>query len=111
MKMDTQPFYAQSIRDRYMRVVAILFSLLITGTFLSAFLLHTSSIAYGATMPGGDVTNPTVRGVDLASPAVVRIITTLNAQIAVQVASKTTVTFPQGAGTGYQIQASGTGTF
>ncbi len=111
MKMCTQALFTRSMREWYARVVTIIFSLLITGGFLSVSLFGNSPVVHAATMPGGDVTDATVRGVDLASPAVVRIITSLNAQIAVQVSSKINVTFPQGNGTGYQVQVSGTGTF
>ncbi|HWZ19805.1 MAG TPA: S1C family serine protease [Ktedonobacteraceae bacterium] len=62
--------------------------------------------------PGGNVSDPTVRAVDIAEPAVVRIITMLNGQLIVHFASTINkdVTFPQ-SGSGYQIALSGSGTF
>src|ERR1700687_6009210 len=47
--------------------------------------------------PGGNVSDPTVRAVDIAEPAVVRIITMLNGQLIVHFASTINkdVTFPQ----------------
>ncbi len=62
--------------------------------------------------PGGNVSDPTVRAVDIAEPAVVRIITMLNGQLIVHFASPVNkaVTFPQ-SGSGYQIALSGSGTF
>jgi serine protease Do len=78
-------------------------------------LLATFTIAAGAAPtaradgPGGDVSNPTIRAVDIAEPAVVRIITTLGGQLTVQFSSGN-VTFPTN-GSSYPIQLSGTGTF
>ena len=71
-----------------------------------------SPTAYADGIPGGNVSDPTVRAVDIAKPAVVRIITMLNAQLIVHFASPANqdVTFPQGSG-GYQIVLSGSGTF
>ncbi|HXZ04902.1 MAG TPA: S1C family serine protease [Ktedonobacteraceae bacterium] len=68
--------------------------------------------AFADGIPGGNVSDPTVRAVDIAEPAVVRIITILNAQLIVHFASTTNkdVTFPQ-SGSGYQLALSGSGTF
>jgi hypothetical protein len=68
--------------------------------------------AYADGIPGGNVSDPVVRAVDIAKPAVVRIITMLNGQLAVHFTSPTNkdVTFPQ-SGSGYQIGLSGSGTF
>src|SRR5213080_3540199 len=62
--------------------------------------------------PGGNVSDPVVRAVDIAKPAVVRIITMLNGQLTVHFASPTNrdITFPQG-NSGYQMAFSGSGTF
>src|SRR6266566_752750 len=68
--------------------------------------------AYADGIPGGNVSDPVVRAVDIAKPGVVRIITMLNGQLTVYFASPTNrdVTFPQG-NSGYQIVLSGSGTF
>lgn len=64
--------------------------------------------------PGGNVSDPVVRAVDIAQPAVVRILTTLNGHVIVHfpLASGKTqdVTFPQNT-QGYPLELSGTGTF
>jgi len=71
-----------------------------------------SPVAYADGIPGGNVSDPVVRAVDIAKPAVVRIITTLNAQLIVHFTSPTAkdVTFPQNSN-GYPIALSGSGTF
>src|SRR5437660_20102 len=68
--------------------------------------------AYADGIPGGNVSDPVVRAVDIAKPAVVRIITMLNGQLIVHFASPVNknVTFPQSS-SGYQIALSGSGTF
>src|SRR6266487_3699625 len=68
-----------------------------------------SPAAYADGIPGGNVSDPAVRAVDIAKPAVVRIITFLNGQLTVHFPTKD-VTFPQ-SGSGYQIVLSGSGTF
>src|SRR5207245_7134817 len=67
---------------------------------------------YADGIPGGNVSDPVVRAVDIAKPAVVRIITMLNGQLTVHFASPANrdVTFPQG-NSGYQMAFSGSGTF
>src|SRR4249919_992269 len=71
-----------------------------------------SPTAYADGIPGGNVSDPTVRAVDIAKPAVVRIITMLNGKLIVHFSSPAIqdVTFPQGS-SGYQIALSGSGTF
>jgi trypsin-like peptidase len=69
-----------------------------------------SPAAYAGGIPGGNVSDPVVRAVDIAKPAVVRIITFLNGQLIVHFPAKQDVTFPQG-GNSYQIVLSGSGTF
>ncbi len=68
--------------------------------------------AYADGIPGGNVSDPVVRAVDIAEPAVVRIITMLNGQLTVHFASPANkdVTFPQ-SNSGYPIALSGSGTF
>src|SRR5260370_33211393 len=71
-----------------------------------------SPTAYADGIPGGTVSDPAVRAVDIAKPAVVRLITMLKGQLIVHFAAPTNsdVTFPQG-GSGYQLAFSGSGTF
>jgi hypothetical protein len=69
-----------------------------------------SPAAYADGIPGGNVSDPAVRAVDIAKPAVVRIITFLNGQLTVHFSANQNVTFPQG-GNGYQLVLSGSGTF
>ncbi len=66
--------------------------------------------AYADGMPGGNVSDPVVRAVDIAKPAVVRIITFLTGQLTVHFSATQDVTFPQG-GNGYDLVLSGSGTF
>ncbi len=75
-------------------------------------MIGNSPTAYADGIPGGNVSDPAVRAVDIAKPAVVRIITMLNGQLIVHFSSPANqdVTFPQG-GSGYQLAFSGSGTF
>lgn len=64
--------------------------------------------------PGGNVGDPVVRAVDIAEPAVVRIITQGIGQLTVSFPSGQRVTFPripQNGANGYPFQTSGTGSF
>ncbi len=61
--------------------------------------------------PGGQISDPVVRQVDIARPAIVRMITTLHGSLTVHFEPSTqTATFPIGGG-GYTIELSGTGAF
>ncbi|HXR64456.1 MAG TPA: trypsin-like peptidase domain-containing protein [Ktedonobacteraceae bacterium] len=69
-------------------------------------------VAY-ASGPGGNVSDPAVRAVDIAKPAVVRIITQVVGQLTVTINGKN-VTFPltpQQGVNGYPLTVSGTGAF
>ncbi len=83
--------------------------------FLSLFLftttIATTMTTYADSRPGGNVTDPVVRAVDIAEPAVVRIFTTLGGHLTVHFSATSSVTFPQGTGNSYQLQLSGSGTF
>ncbi|HEV2660377.1 MAG TPA: serine protease, partial [Ktedonobacteraceae bacterium] len=79
------------------------------GVLLAALFLRAGT-AYAASMPGGNVADPVVRAVDIAKPAIVRIITSISGHLDVQFNSGT-VTFPLGNGKTYQEELSGTGTF
>ena len=67
-----------------------------------------------ASGPGGNVSDPVVRAVDVANPAVVRIITQTVGQLTVNFTNGKTVTFPltpQDGFNGYPLGTSGTGAF
>src|SRR5215470_16673901 len=72
-------------------------------------LAGTAPAAY-ADGPGGNVSDPVIRAVDIAKPAVVRIITVLSGQLTVHFSPTQSVTFPQNSN-GYPIGLSGSGTF
>lgn len=61
--------------------------------------------------PGGNVTDSFVRLVDIAKPAVVRIITVIDGHLTVNFPDGKVVTFPQNDPNGYPLGLSGTGTF
>lgn len=61
-------------------------------------------------IPGGNVSDPVVRAVDIAQPAVVRIITQVDGKLVVRFTSGN-ATFPQDGSNGYPLDLSGTGTF
>jgi S1-C subfamily serine protease len=65
--------------------------------------------SYADVAPGGDIANPVVRAVDIAEPAVVRILTNSTGHLIVNFASGN-VSFPR-QGPGYQLTLSGSGTF
>jgi len=73
-------------------------------------LAGTALAAYADGGPGGTVSDPVVRAVDIAKPAVVRIITNLSGQLTVHFSPTQSVTFPQNSN-GYPIGLSGSGTF
>ena len=90
------------------------FSRILVGVVLACLTIlgmagGTPAVYAGGT-PGGKVADPVVRAVDIAKPAVVRIITFLTGQLTVRFSATQNVTFPQG-GNGYQIALSGSGTF
>ncbi len=75
----------------------------------AALVPHASASALSA--PGGNVSDPVVRQVDIARPAVVRIITRIDGRLTVRfTASAPAATFPQGGGS-YPIELSGSGAF
>ncbi len=80
------------------------------GLILCATLVSTAGTANAAARPGGDVTNPVVRAVDVAEPAVVRILTTVGGHLTVHFSNTNSVTFPQNS-PAYPLGLSGTGAF
>ncbi|GCE10684.1 S1 family peptidase [Tengunoibacter tsumagoiensis] len=85
--------------------------LLLLGLGLLCLFFSSSQPVFADTMPGGNVADPAVRAVDLAQPAVVRIITAIPAHLKVHFPPTTDVTFPTTSGASYQLQSYGTGTF
>src|SRR5579859_6868810 len=92
--------------------IQLLSMLCISGVIVVMSLLMGGSVASAHTfdIPGGNVADPVVRAVDIAQPAVVRIITQLDGKLVVHFTSGD-VTFPQNGSNGYPIDLSGTGTF
>ncbi len=74
----------------------------------AVFFLQASAYADG--VPGGNIADPVVRAVDIATPAVVRIITNVPAKLTVHFSSTSSVTFPQ-TGNPYPAELSGSGSF
>jgi len=102
----TVPEYIPAWRNQLSRIAVAVGMVCLTILVLAG----SAPAAYADGMPGGNVSDPVVRAVDIAKPAVVRIITFLNGQLTVRFPATQSVTFPQG-GTGYQIVLSGSGTF
>ncbi|MBE3557737.1 MAG: trypsin-like peptidase domain-containing protein [Ktedonobacteraceae bacterium] len=78
--------------------------------FCVASVILSAPPAYAESMPGGDVRNPVIQAVDIARPAVVRIITTLNGRLTVQFSPVHRANFPQNGGS-YPLKLSGSGAF
>jgi S1-C subfamily serine protease len=73
-----------------------------------------ASVAYADGVPGGNISDPVVRAVDIAKPAVVRILTQIVGQLTVNFSNGQSVTFPQTSQNGvngYPLLFSGTGAF
>ncbi|HYL42455.1 MAG TPA: trypsin-like peptidase domain-containing protein [Ktedonobacteraceae bacterium] len=79
--------------------------LIINGTLIS-----TTAPAMAAGRPGGNVNDPVVRAVDIAEPAVVRILTSVGGHLTVHFSATNSVTFPQ-TSAAYPLGLSGSGTF
>jgi S1-C subfamily serine protease len=87
--------------------------MLITGFVclsIIATLVSTTATTYADGRPGGNVTDPVVRAVDIAEPAVVRIFTTVGGHLTVHFSNTNSATFPQ-SGSAYPLLLSGSGTF
>ncbi|GCE25882.1 hypothetical protein KDA_13660 [Dictyobacter alpinus] len=85
-----------------------LFSALVLLSIFSIFVAPGQ--AFAEATPGGNITNPVVRAVDIAKPAVVRIITTLGGRLNVNFTNDQSATFPLNGGY-YDLKLSGSGTF
>jgi len=92
--------------------IKLLYLLCIAGivSLMSLVVGGGVAAAYTNDIPGGNITDPVVRAVDIAQPAVVRILTQVNGQLTVQF-STGSATFPQDGSNGYPLVLSGSGTF
>ena len=64
----------------YLRLLKIMLILGFVCLSLIGTVVGTTTTTYAAGRPGGDVTDPVVRAVDIAEPAVVRSVTTVGGQ-------------------------------
>src|SRR6266702_2171500 len=106
--------YRSGSTDTQSHLPGWFFRLLLVIGFACLFVISTTvaaSTTYAGGIPGGNVADPVVRAVDIAEPAVVRIITSLGGHLTVHFSNTNSVTFPQGTGNSYQLDLSGTGTF
>ncbi len=90
------------INCHIMRLLSLL------GVLCAVFLFP--AFAYADAVPGGNIADPVVRAVDIANPAIVRIITDIPSKLTVHFSPTSNVTFPQ-AGDPYPVELSGSGTF
>ncbi len=75
------------------------------------FMLANSGTALAeGGVPGGNISDPVVRAVDIAKPAVVRIFTTISGHVTVHFTSTQSATFPLNGGN-YKLEFSGSGAF
>src|SRR5947209_3592405 len=105
--------YRSGSTDTQSHLASWFFRVMLVIGFACLFIISTTVMAsttYASGRPGGNVTDPVVRAVDIAEPAVVLIITKLGAHLTVHF-SQGNVTFPQGTGNSYPVQLSGSGTF
>ncbi|GAC1618754.1 MAG: hypothetical protein NVS4B11_09250 [Ktedonobacteraceae bacterium] len=84
--------------------------LMLVGVLCAVCLLQVQTVAYADGVPGGNVTDSVIRAVDIAKPAVVRIITDIPSKLTVHFSQTNSVTFPQ-AGDPYPLELSGSGAF
>ncbi|MBX5449950.1 trypsin-like peptidase domain-containing protein [Thermogemmatispora sp.] len=95
-------------------IARVLCSLLVSLCFICGPLLLMESLtratAQAEGVPGGNIQDPVVRAVDIARPAVVRIVTQIQGRLTVQFSAARSVTFPLDGGS-YALAALGTGTF
>src|SRR5256885_14377435 len=106
--------YRSGSTDTQSHLPGWFFRLLLVIGFACLFVISTTvaaSTTYASGRPGGNVTDPVVRAVDIAEPAVVRIITSLGGHLTVHFSQGSSGTFPQGTGNSYPVQLSGSGTF
>src|SRR5690348_10461805 len=87
-------------------------TILVVGTICLNILalLGSAATTYASSTPGGNIGDPVVRAVDIAKPAVVRIITVIDGRLTVHFSGSPAVTFPLD-GTLYHMGLSGSGAF
>jgi S1-C subfamily serine protease len=90
-------------------LIRLVLSCAFSANYASIMLLFVTP-TYAEAVPGGNIANSVIRAVDIAKPAVVRIITTLGGRLTVLLPNNKTAIFPLSGGT-YQIQASASGAF
>ena len=81
---------------------------MLIGVLCASFMLQ--SVAHADGVPGGNIADPVVRAVDIAKPAIVRIITDIPSKLTVHFSATNDVTFPQ-TGDPYPLELSGSGAF
>lgn len=109
-----QIMYRSGPTDTQSHLPGWFFRVLLVIGFTCFFVMSTTvtaSTTFASGRPGGNVADPVVRAVDIAEPAVVRIITSLGGHLNVHFSQTSSVTFPQGTGNSYPLQLSGSGTF
>lgn len=100
-----------SNQPTYKKIPYILVVMGLLCTFVYTLFAQGNTAYASGAPPGGNIADVSVRAVDIAAPAVVRIITTLNSHLTVHFSATSDVTFPQTSGGSYPVQVSGTGTF
>jgi len=83
----------------------------IVCAFVAAAFTGTMITYADSLPPGGNITDATVRAVDIAKPSVVRIITQVDGQLTVNFSPNNSVTFPLDGAKPYQVTLSGSGAF
>ena len=108
-RIDTMPI--KSITHKLLHTNCHIIRLLtLLSMFCAVFFLQAQAVAYADGVPGGNIADPVVRAVDVATPAVVRIITDVPSKLTVHFSQTTSVTFPQ-TGDPYPEELSGSGAF
>jgi S1-C subfamily serine protease len=103
----TFPLLCPNSKSWFARIV---FVIGFVCSFLFVLVVNMTT-TYADGIPGGNVSDPVVRKVDISRPAVVRIITSISGRLTVHFApTSQSATFPLSGGS-YSLQLSGSGTF
>ena len=100
--------YTGSLRYGLLMAEICCVSMLISVGVLAPQQVYAQGLA---SIPGGNVSDPVVRAVDIAKPAVVRILTSFHGHLTVHFPPTTDVAFPQQSNGNYPLLISGTGMF
>jgi serine protease Do len=105
--------YKYSCNARSLSTMLLAVGLWCIGMFASMGMLVPVQVYAQSddSIPGGDVTNPAIRAVDIAKPAVVRILTDVPSHLTVHFPPTTDVSFPQQSNGNYHLAVTGAGTF